>query len=141
MERGQRAPLSSPRQGPLMRRPSYVKQRLRLDSKVKFQRRGDGRNELNEPTPDAWADLFETRCAVYPAPGYERFANQQTTATAPILIEVRSEARTRDLRASDRAIVTPPDGGPAITYNIVSPREQAERGDNIRITAAADKGV
>lgn len=116
-----------------MRRPTFVKQRRRLDTKVEFQRRTNERDKLNAPTKTGWAKLFDTRCAVYPAPGYERFANAQNTATAPILIEVRSEQRTQGLTSEDRAVIN------GVTYNIISPAEQAERGSNIRIAAAVEK--
>ncbi len=123
-----------------MRRPSYLKQRRRLDSIVTFQRRTNAKDGFNAPTKDGWADVFETRCAVYPAPGFERFANAQNAATAPVMIEVRSEPRTLDLKAKDRLIIHGPDGlkESGTTYNIVSPNEQLERGSNIRITAAVD---
>ena len=124
-----------------MRRPSYVKQRRRLDSKVTFQRRGEASDEFNEPTEAAWQNLFDTRCAVYPAPGFERFDNSETTGVASMLVEVRAEARTRGLKSSDRAVVTAADSGIVTIYNIVSPSEQAERGDNIRIIVAADEGA
>jgi len=123
-----------------MRRPSFVKQRRRLDCLVTFQRRTEARDEFNEPTENGWSELFKARCAVYPAPGYERFTDAQTSATLPVMIEIRSEERARDLLAKDRAVVTTPDNV-VTTYNILSPREQAERGDNIRLTAATDEGV
>ena len=116
-----------------MRRPSFVKQRRRLDKKVTFQRRSGAKDAFNAPAKAGWVDLFETRCAVYPAPGFERFANAQNAATAPIMCEVRSETRTQSLLSSDRLIV---DG---VTYNIVAPVEQLERGSNMQIIAAVDK--
>lgn len=116
-----------------MRRPTYVKQRRRLDASVRFERRTNAKDEFNQLLPDAWATLFTTRCAVYPAPGFEQYENAQKAATAPIMIEVRSEVRTRGLLAKDRAVIE------GITYNIAAPREQMERGSNIRIIAAVDE--
>jgi hypothetical protein len=117
-----------------MRRPTYVVQRRKLDKKVVFERRSTARDDFNQPTKAGWDNLFETRCALYPAPGQERFTQAQgaTSATANMMIEVRSEARTLGLLPSDRALV---DGVP---YLLAAPPVQPERGSNLQIYASAD---
>lgn len=115
-----------------MRRPSFIKPRSKLDKVITFQRRGAATDEFNAPVETNWVDLFSTRCAVYPAPGYEKYQSAQNAATAIILIEVRSEIRTRGLKPADRCVI---DGQ---KYNIVAPPDQLERGRNIQISAAYD---
>jgi head-tail adaptor len=103
-----------------------------MDQKVTIQRRGGTTNSMNEPTDD-WTDLFDTRAAAYPSPGFERTISDQSVATTPITFEVRSEERTNGILPSDRVIWK----GQA--YNIVAPPMQPERGSNIQITTAADR--
>ena len=120
-----------------MLRPRYVGQRQRLDQKITIQRKGGAKNAMNEPTDD-WADVFTTRAAAYPAPGFERSIDtNQNVATTPIMFEVRDEARTRGILPSDR--IRWDSNGNQI-FNIVAPVEQPERGRNLRIATAADRG-
>lgn len=114
-----------------MRRPAYVKQRRRKDRKITFLRAGGARNEMNEPSTE-FAPLFTTRCAAYPSPGFERIENSQQVAVLPILIEVRSETRTKGIQVTDKAAI----GDDPTRYDIVS-IEQPDRGGDIRIVAAA----
>lgn len=115
-----------------MRRPSFVKQRRRLDRNATFQRRSGSVNTMNEPVEGDWLETFSTRCATYPAPGFERLEGGQNISTSPMMIEVRSDSRSLAILPSDRVIVD------NVTYNIVAPVEQPERGANIRIIAAVD---
>lgn len=116
----------------MVARPRYQKQRQRLDQIITIQRMAGGTNEMNEPTND-WVDVFTTRAAAYPSPGFERSISDQNVATNPITFEVRDEARTRSILPSDRVMW---DDQP---YNIVAPVEQPERGRNLRISTAADR--
>jgi len=115
-----------------MRRPTFVKQRSRLDKRVYFERKSNARDAFNEEGAPNWQPLFDTKCAIYPAGGYEKFSAGQNAATHPIVCEVRYEDRAKTLLPSDRLKV---DG---VTYSIVAPIEQMERGRNVRIVAAAD---
>lgn len=117
-----------------MRRPRYLKPRRKLDKEVTFQRRGNGRTALNQPTKDSWDNLFTTRCAIYPAPGAERFTQAQgsTAATANMMIEVRNQPEVLDLLPSDAALV---DGK---RYLLAAPPVQPERGSNVQIFVAMD---
>lgn len=119
-----------------MLRPRYIAQRRRLDQTITILRRVEGVNEMNEPVED-WTDVFSTRAAAYPAPGFERSIDTNATvATQPVAFEVRDEARTRAILPSDRVRW---DSNNGQIFNIVSPVEQPERGRNLRITAAADR--
>jgi head-tail adaptor len=120
----------------MAQRPRWLKQRRRLDQKITIQRRGVGTNEMNEPNAD-WADVFSTRAAAYPSPGFERSISDQNVATEPMTFEVRSESRTRAILPTDRVRWDSRTGKP--TYEIVAPVEQPERGSNLRITTAADR--
>jgi head-tail adaptor len=115
--------------------PGFLSQRRRLDQIITIQRKGGATNAMNEPTED-WADVFTTRAAAFPSPGFERQISDQMVATTPMTFEVRAEDRTRSILPSDR--VKWDSNGNQI-FNIVAPVEQLERGSNLRITTAADR--
>lgn len=119
----------------MAQRPRWLKQRRRLDQKITIQRKGEGTNAMNEPTGD-WVDVFPTRAAAYPSPGFEREITAANVATSPVTFEVRAEERTRAILPTDR--VRWDSNGDQI-FNIVAPVEQPERGGNILITTAADR--
>lgn len=118
-----------------MARTRYYGRRRRMKARITFQRQDDGANEFNEKVPDGWRDIFSTRGAIYPAPvpGSERYANAQTAASTPSIVEVRSEERTIAILPSDRIVHK--DTG--LIYNIVS-KDQAETDTNIRFGVVAD---
>lgn len=118
----------------MVMRPRWIKQRQRLDQVITIQRKGAGSNDFNEPNAE-WADVFTTRAAAYPSPGFERVVSDQQVATQPMTFEVRDEPRTQDIKASDRIKW---DSRNDKIFNIVAPVEQPERGSNLRITTAAD---
>lgn len=101
----------------------------RLDRRVTFLQKAAGTNAFNESDP-GWSDMFTVKCARYPAPGMEKYANQENAQTSPTIIEVRGEARTEALTQDNAARI---DGK---VYEIVS-LEQPERGSNIIISAVA----
>ena len=116
--------------------PRFLHSRQRLDQKITIMRRGGATNAMNEPTNE-WAEVFSTRAQAYPSPGFERSVGDQNVATTPMTFEVRDEARTRGILPSDRVRW---DSNGAQMFNIVAPIEQPERGRNLRITTAADRG-
>lgn len=109
-------------------RSKFAGKRVKLDRKVTFERQGEDKNSFNEVNRGNWAPIFDTRCALYPAPGSEKYDVARTQYIAPVIIEVRSEGRTDTLKTSDRAII---DGK---VYEIIS-FEQPKRDSNIRIAA------
>lgn len=110
----------------------FRKDRRRLDKRAFFQAPPVAADEFNEMSGEYTA-AFDVKCALYPAPGTERYANKENVASAPVLIEVRDDPRVRLLNADNRAIV----GGK--TYEIVS-LDQPERGANW-IIAAVNNGA
>jgi hypothetical protein len=113
-------------------RSKFTGQRRKLDRKVSFERQGADKNAFNEVNRGNWAELFNTRCAMYPTPnrasGAEKYDIDRTQYVAMVIIEVRSEVRTEALLTSDRAMI---DGK---AYEIIS-FEQPKRDSNIRIVA------
>lgn len=110
----------------------FRKDRRRLDKRAFFLSPPTAPNEFNEAAGDYTA-AFDRKCALYPAPGTERYANKENVSTAPVLIEVRDESVIRDLNTDYRVVV---DGK---TYEIVS-LDQPERGANW-VVAAVNNGV
>ena len=105
----------------------------RMREKITIQRKGDARDEMNAPTEAAWADVFTTKAASYPAPGTEKWAAAQEGAALLLLFEVRADSNTQSILPSDR-VRRHKDGR---FYNIVT-LEQPESDSNIRIGTAVD---
>lgn len=102
----------------------------RMDRRIRIERDGAASHDGYQNVPGAPVTVASVAASYRPGAGSERFANAETSATAPAIFEIRWSNRVRDVSPLDRVEY----GGRMYDITRV---EEIERREGVRIFATA----